>query len=121
MKSSITLVCAILAGVPGCDSGRSRIVWESNTLSDAQESRQEQLLQELAPSLRSLSDSLDRTPAAEYRELLSLPDKIGVRDDETIYSFNVLTDGDVQEPGELVIIVATGRIKFARWPYSGEY
>ena len=128
MAGRAALLCSLLGLASGCENRASqgenrlsRIVWKTNTLSETEESRQQQLLQDLEPSLRSLSDSQDGTPASEHRELLLLADRIGVRDDETIYSFDVLTHGDVQELGELIIVVVNDRIKVARWPYFGEY
>ncbi|MCR9201599.1 MAG: hypothetical protein NXI04_23395 [Planctomycetaceae bacterium] len=108
-----------LASLPlcGCQRKPAPIVWTPHTLSAAEEERQEQLLEEIHGPLNSgLGDSLEGTLASDHSELLSLADTTGVRGTEQFYKFNVLSEGDLHDPVEMIFIIEHKRIKFARWP-----
>lgn len=113
-------ICSFGMMLVGCERGPTPIKWTQNELTPAQQVRQDDLLVEIAPQLKGSSESLDGSRAVEHEELLALSDRIGKRGSEAFYTFNVLTDGDVHVPGELIIVVTEETIKTARWPYGGE-
>lgn len=107
----------VLVILCGCQKQSGKIAWVDHSLTAEDEARQQALLDEISVPLYNLSDSLDGTSAAPYKELLSLADRTGVRANETYYSFNVMSGGEATQCS-MTIIVEDGRIKYARWPYA---
>ena len=119
MRRLLLITIASLSSACGCQRGPGPIVWTAHSLTAAQDERQEQLLEEIRQPLNSgMRDSLDGRLASEYSKLLAFADTTGVRGTEQFYKFNVLTEGDVHYPSEMILIVEHNRIKFARWPFA---
>ena len=102
----------------GCDSGPTKVTWTSHQLTEAQEDRQEQLLKEIGPLFNTGGRVLQGVPKSKYDELLSLANKTGVLGDDVIFSFNVISAGDVHVPSQMVIVVTGDKIKWAQWSFA---
>ena len=116
--TSSLLLC--LALVCGCTHGREPTSWITHSLTETQEKRQNELLNEIR-WLISAKDDLAGKPAADFAELLSLADRTKFDGETTIYAYDVLAGGGGdQESCEAKIVVSDGRIVSAGWPY-GEF
>lgn len=102
----------------GCDNGPRKVIWTQHQVTEAQETRQEELLQQIHPLFNTGSHVLEGVPKSEYEELLSLADKTGVLGDDLIFSFTVISDGDVHEPSHMDIVVTGDKIKWAQWSFA---
>jgi hypothetical protein len=108
----------LLVGLLGCDESAkdpSQLDWQLHTLTEAQNTRQQVLLDEIA-GVNFYRGDLNGKSAADYSELLSLADRTCTRGSETIYSYNVVSHGDVNQPDQMTIVVSEGKIKSAYWP-----
>lgn len=118
ISTAAFILCLVVAC--GCTRNPDADGWTTHSLTQAQEERQDELLNEIR-WLISAKDDLAGKPAADYAELLSLADKTKIDGDKTIHAYNVLAGGGGDhEPCEAKIIVSDGRILQAGWPY-GEY
>ncbi|ADG66814.1 hypothetical protein Plim_0970 [Planctopirus limnophila DSM 3776] len=109
-----------LVAVCGCTRNPDVDGWTTHSLTQAQEERQDELLNEIR-WLISAKDDLAGRPSADYAELLSLADRTKTDGDKKIHAYNVLAGGGGDhKPCEAKIIVSDGKILQAGWPY-GEY
>ncbi len=116
ISTASTLLWLVLAC--GCTQNPDKGGWTSHSLTEAQEKRQDELLNEIR-WLISAKDDLAGKPAADYAELLSLADKTQIDGDRMIHAYNVLAGGGGDhEPCEAKIVVSDNRIVSADWPYG---
>jgi hypothetical protein len=117
LTSSLLLWLALLCGCMQRPETRS---WITHSLTETQEKRQNELLNEIR-WLISAKDDLAGKPAADFAELLSLADRTKFDGEKTIHAYDVLAGGGGdQELCEAKIVVSDGRIVSAGWPY-GEF
>ena len=117
---SIAALFLCLPVVCGCTRNPDANGWTTHSLTQAQQERQDELLNEIRWPI-SAKDDLAGKPAADYAALLSLADKTKIDGDKTIHAYNVLAGGGGDhEPCEAKIIVFDGKIMQAGWPY-GDY
>ncbi|MEZ6121470.1 MAG: hypothetical protein R3C28_33615 [Pirellulaceae bacterium] len=105
--------------VCGCTRDPDGDGWIAHSLTESQEKRQDELLNEIQ-WLISGKDDLAGKSAADFSELLSLADKTKIDGTTKIHAYKVLSGGDLHEPCHAEIIVSDGKIVQAGWPY-GEY